>query len=59
MIVLPHRPRASIDGASTWQTFWQIRFPLLAPAMTFNVATALLGSMNSFDIVQRNYAIKR
>ena len=43
---------ARIDGASTWQTFWQIRFPLLAPAMTFNVATALLGSMNSFDIVQ-------
>ena len=43
---------ARIDGATTWQTFWQIRFPLLAPAMTFNVATALLGSMNSFDIVQ-------
>jgi raffinose/stachyose/melibiose transport system permease protein len=43
---------ARIDGATPRQTFWQIRFPLLAPAMTFNVATALLGSMNSFDIVQ-------
>ena len=43
---------ARIDGASRWQTFWQIRFPLLAPAVTFNVATALLGSMNGFDIVQ-------
>jgi ABC-type sugar transport system permease subunit len=43
---------ARIDGASAWQTFWSVRFPLLAPAMTFNVATALLGSMNSFDIVQ-------
>jgi raffinose/stachyose/melibiose transport system permease protein len=41
-----------IDGATPWQTFWHVRFPLLAPAMTFNVATALLGSMNSFDIVQ-------
>lgn len=41
-----------IDGATPWQTFWRVRFPLLAPAMTFNVATALLGSMNSFDIVQ-------
>ncbi|MGW3607120.1 carbohydrate ABC transporter permease [Micromonospora sp. NPDC005161] len=43
---------ARIDGASPWRTFWDIRFPLLAPAVTFNVATALLGSMNGFDIVQ-------
>jgi multiple sugar transport system permease protein/raffinose/stachyose/melibiose transport system permease protein len=41
-----------IDGASRWKMFWSIRFPLLAPAITFNVATALLGSMNGFDIVQ-------
>ena len=43
---------ARIDGASWWQTFRRIRFPLLAPAVTFNVTTALLGSMNGFDIVQ-------
>ncbi|MCU1527817.1 MAG: ABC-type sugar transport system, permease component [Frondihabitans sp.] len=43
---------ARIDGASWWQTFRRIRFPLLAPAVTFNVATALLGSMNGFDVVQ-------
>jgi len=43
---------ARLDGASWWQTFTSIRFPLLAPAVTFNVATALLGSMNGFDIVQ-------
>jgi len=43
---------ARLDGASAWQTFRSIRFPLLAPAVTFNVATALLGSMNGFDIVQ-------
>ncbi|MCG5219287.1 carbohydrate ABC transporter permease [Streptosporangium sp. KLBMP 9127] len=43
---------AKMDGASSWQAFWSIRFPLLAPAITFNVATALLGSMNGFDIVQ-------
>jgi raffinose/stachyose/melibiose transport system permease protein len=41
-----------IDGAGWWKTFSTIRFPLLAPAVTFNVATALLGSMNGFDIVQ-------
>jgi ABC-type sugar transport system permease subunit len=43
---------ARIDGAGWWRTFTSIRFPLLAPAITFNVATALLGSMNGFDIVQ-------
>ena len=43
---------ARIDGASRWRTFWTIRSPLLAPAVTFNVATALLGSMNGFDVVQ-------
>jgi raffinose/stachyose/melibiose transport system permease protein len=43
---------ARIDGASRWQTFWRIRSPMLAPAITFNVSTALLGSMNGFDIVQ-------
>lgn len=43
---------ARIDGASWFQTLRTIRFPLLAPAITFNVATSLLGSMNSFDIVQ-------
>ncbi|MBX6387165.1 MAG: sugar ABC transporter permease [Microbispora sp.] len=41
-----------IDGASRWHAFRRLRFPLLAPAVTFNVATALLGSMNGFDIVQ-------
>jgi len=43
---------ARLDGASWWATFREIRFPLLAPAVTFNVATALLGSMNGFDVVQ-------
>ncbi|MEU4689631.1 sugar ABC transporter permease [Actinoplanes sp. NPDC023714] len=43
---------AKIDGASRWKTFWRVRAPLLAPAVTFNVATALLGSMNGFDVVQ-------
>jgi raffinose/stachyose/melibiose transport system permease protein len=43
---------ARLDGASRWTMFRAVRFPLLAPAVTFNVATALLGSMNGFDIVQ-------
>lgn len=47
---------ARLDGAGAWTTFWKIRFPLIAPAVTFNVATALLGSMNGFDIVQATTA---
>ena len=47
---------ARIDGSGWWATFRSIRFPLLAPAVTFNVATALLGSMNGFDIVQATTA---
>lgn len=43
---------ARIDGASRWQTFRRVRWPLLAPAVTFNVAAALIGSLNTFDIVQ-------
>lgn len=43
---------AAIDGANGFQMFWTIKFPLLAPAMTFNVATSLLGSMNGFDTIQ-------
>ncbi|SDD74079.1 carbohydrate ABC transporter membrane protein 1, CUT1 family [Sanguibacter gelidistatuariae] len=43
---------ARLDGAGSWQMFWKVRFPLIGPAVTFNVATALLGSMNGFDIVQ-------
>lgn len=43
---------ARLDGSSWWTTFRTIRFPLLAPAVTFNAATSLLGSMNGFDIVQ-------
>lgn len=47
---------ARLDGAGWWTTFRTIRFPLLAPAVTFNVATALLGSMNGFDVVQATTA---
>lgn len=43
---------ARVDGAGPWRTFWAVRWPMLAPAVTFNVTTSLIGSMNTFDIVQ-------
>jgi raffinose/stachyose/melibiose transport system permease protein len=47
---------AKIDGAGAWRAFLSIRLPLLAPAITFNVATALLGSLNGFDTIQATTA---
>lgn len=41
---------ATIDGASVWQRFWRIRFPLLAPAFTFTIVTTLLGAISAYDI---------
>lgn len=43
---------AMIDGASAWQRFWKVRFPLLAPAFTFTIVTTLLGAISAYDIPQ-------
>jgi raffinose/stachyose/melibiose transport system permease protein len=43
-------------SAGPWKTFFSVKFPLLAPAVTFNFATALLGSLNGFDTVQATTA---
>jgi raffinose/stachyose/melibiose transport system permease protein len=42
---------AAIDGAGRWRRFWAIKFPLLAPAFTFNVVVTLVGAFSAFDIV--------
>jgi raffinose/stachyose/melibiose transport system permease protein len=41
---------ASIDGASRWDNFWRITFPLLQPVMLVNVTISLMGAFNVFDI---------
>ncbi|MFC4455938.1 sugar ABC transporter permease [Deinococcus sonorensis] len=48
---------AQIDGASPWQSFWQVVFPLLSP-MTFflvftNIVSALFDSFGLVDILTR------
>ncbi|MGF1662638.1 MAG: carbohydrate ABC transporter permease [Kineosporiaceae bacterium] len=42
---------ARVDGANAWQTFWRVKFRLIAPALTVNVALTLIGALNTFDIV--------
>jgi raffinose/stachyose/melibiose transport system permease protein len=37
-----------MDGASTWQTFWQLIFPLLAPMAATVGIFAFLGSWNDY-----------
>jgi ABC-type sugar transport system permease subunit len=42
---------ARIDGASRWQEFWRIKFPLLQPISKFIVFTAITGSFAMFGDV--------
>jgi sn-glycerol 3-phosphate transport system permease protein len=42
---------ALVDGASPWQTFWRITFPLLSPTTFFLVVTSIIGAFKAFDIV--------
>lgn len=40
---------AKIDGASPWQRFYYITFPLLAGSMTVNMTLALINGLKVFD----------
>ncbi len=39
---------ASLDGAGTWQQFWQITIPLLSPYIFFNLIMGLIGTFQIF-----------
>ena len=41
---------ANVDGATAWQKFRYITFPVLAPAITFSVILLLLNSMKLYDL---------
>ncbi|MFS0910852.1 carbohydrate ABC transporter permease [Microbacterium sp. 179-I 3D2 NHS] len=40
-----------IDGASSWTTFWRIKFPLIAPQFGLIVILTYIWTFNGFDIV--------
>ncbi|MDO4273394.1 MAG: sugar ABC transporter permease [Eubacteriales bacterium] len=42
---------AQIDGASSFQRFWKITVPLLAPSFTITIITNLIGGLKVFDKV--------
>lgn len=41
---------ASIDGASAFERFWHITFPLLLPTIVTSSTLAIVGSLKAFDI---------
>jgi raffinose/stachyose/melibiose transport system permease protein len=41
---------ARLDGASTWQVFWQIRFPYIRPVWVTTMIMAATYSLRGFDI---------
>ncbi len=40
---------AVVDGASRWQTFWNVTFPMLRPTIIFVVITSTIGGLQIFD----------
>jgi raffinose/stachyose/melibiose transport system permease protein len=42
---------ARIDGATRWQSFWRVTFPLLGPAVTFNIAVTLVSALSAYDLI--------
>ena len=42
---------AKIDGASPFQTFWNVSLPLLAPAVTVNVILVAIGFLRTYELV--------
>lgn len=42
---------AHVDGASRWQIFRTVTFPLLAPAVTVNVLLSIIGSLQNYQTV--------
>lgn len=41
---------AKIDGASPWQTFWRVKFPMLAPAFTISLFLTLANAFKVYDL---------
>ena len=40
---------AEVDGATGWQKFWKISFPLLTPYIFYNLGVGLIGSLQIFE----------
>ena len=43
---------ARIDGANSWQTFWSVTIPSIAPATFLLLITSVINSLKNFTVVQ-------
>jgi len=39
---------AKVDGASAWQTFWKVTFPMISPVIFYNVVLSVVGLFQYF-----------
>jgi raffinose/stachyose/melibiose transport system permease protein len=42
---------ARVDGASAWETFWRIKFPLILPTVGIVGILTFVGNFNAFDLI--------
>jgi ABC-type sugar transport system permease subunit len=45
------REAAALDGANSWQTFWRVVFPTLAPINAIILVVTVIESLRAFDLV--------
>lgn len=43
---------SKVDGANSWQRFWHVILPLLAPVTTIVIVISIIDSLRMFDLVQ-------
>jgi len=42
---------ATVDGATAWQIFWRIKFPLILPTLGIVTILTFVGNFNAFDLI--------
>jgi multiple sugar transport system permease protein len=42
---------ADLDGATPWQVFWKVTFPLISPTTFFVLVMGIIGGFQNFDLV--------
>lgn len=42
---------AIVDGATTWSTFWRVKFPLILPTVGIVAILTFVGNFNAFDLI--------
>lgn len=42
---------ATVDGASGWQIFWRVKFPLILPTVGVVAILTYVGNFNAFDLI--------